>query len=63
MSFLPIGASNDGRNQSKHAVTEWNQILLLITIRFGGHKRVFGKFLSDFWRTSPRIDELATNVD
>ena len=45
------------RNQSKYAVTWWNQTYLSMTTRFAEHRGVFGKLLSDFWSNS-----LKTNI-
>ena len=56
-SNFPSGATNYNKNQSKYVLNSSNQIFLLITTHFGEHRRVFGKLLSDFWGTSPIIDD------
>ena len=55
--FVHNGASYNDRNQSKYAVTGWNQTYLPITTHFGEHRRLFGKLLSDSSRNSPIIED------
>ena len=55
--FLPTRASHNDTNQSKYALTGWNQTYLPITTHFGTNRLVFGKLLSDFWSTSPKIED------
>ena len=57
--FLPTGASQNDRNQSKYAVTGWNQSYIPMTTHFGEHRRLFGKLLSDFSRNSSSTSPLA----
>ena len=55
--FLPTGASQNDRNQSKYAVTGWNQSYIPMTTHFGEHRRLFGKLLSDSSKNSPIIED------
>ena len=53
--ILPTGASYNDKTMSKYVSTSSNQTYLSITTHFGGHGRVIGELLSDFWSTSPKI--------
>ena len=55
--LIPTEALHYDINQSKYVITSSNQTYLAITNHFGGYRRVFGKLLSDFWSTSPKIDD------
>ena len=57
LPILPTGASSNDVNLSKYVINLSNQTYLPIIIRFGGHGGVFCKILSDFWSTSPQIDD------
>ena len=48
--------------QSKYVLTSSNQTYQLIVARFGGHRPVFDKLLSDVWSTSPKIDDFWTII-
>ena len=53
--ILPTTASYNNINQLKYVLTSSNQTYLLITTHFSRYRRVFGKLLSEFWSTSPKI--------
>ena len=60
--ILPTGALHNDINQSKYAVTGWNQTYLSITTHFGEHTRVLGKLLSDFWSNTPKTDDFCPQI-
>ena len=55
--LLPTTASYNHINQLKYVLISSNQTYLLITTHFSQYKRVFGMLLSDFWSSSPKIDD------
>ena len=60
--ILPTGTSHNDKNHSKWVSTSWKQTYLPITNHFGGHRRVSGKLLSDFWSTSPKFDDFLPQI-
>ena len=52
--ILPTGASHNDVNQSKYAVPSPTQTYVSITSHSGGHRRVSGELLNDFWTTYPK---------